>query len=190
MKNSPTIPAVLTLVMVLSGCAKDDRFTTIASIIEQQNKTIMDQQQALLDQQQKLIDEQMQMQMLTSQLAGDEDVLRKLAAPTTVAADAPVSPASTVNPNKVQIVRLLTGFNGRLSANIGYGAYADALSDLNSSITTTLLDIKEQSFIDEVNRILADYNLAGDFWESAFPPREPRRFPCRPRTGLNIPISA
>ena len=163
MKTFPLHPTVFSLALLLAACAKDDRLATIAHIIDQQNKTILDQQQALLDQQQKLIDQEIQLSILSSQLASDEDVLRKLVEPS-VAAE-PAKAASKVNESKLQIVRLLTGFNARLSANIGYSAYADALSDLNSNVTQALLDIKEQSFIDEVNHILGYYNFAGDFWQ-------------------------
>ncbi len=163
MKTSLLLPAACALALLLNACAKDDRFDSMAKAIEQQNKTIIDQQQALLDQQQKLIDQEINIGVLASQLANDEQLLKQLSAAAAPAA-APVAD-STVDAHKVAVVKLLTGFNARLAANIGYDAYADGLSDLNSSLAQSLLDIKDQSFIDEVNRVLCLYNYAGEFWQ-------------------------
>jgi len=164
MKIFSLLPAVCSLALLLTACSKDDRFDAMAKAIEQQNKTIIDQQQALLDQQQKLIDQEINIGIMASQLANDEQLLKQLSDQSATPA-APVAADSKVDARKVEVVKLLTGFNARLSANIGYGAYADALSDLNSSLAQSLLDIKDQTFIDEVNRVLNLYNIAGDFWQ-------------------------
>jgi hypothetical protein len=167
MKISPLLPAVLALALLPAACAKEDRFTAIASVVEQQNKTIIDQQQILLDQQQKLINQEMALNALTSQLASDEEAWRKIQEQVAIAPapEAAPAPSSKVDTHKVAVVRDLTGFSGRLSANIGYQAYADSLSDLNANLAQAMLDIKDQGFIDEVNRIRSLYNSAGEFWE-------------------------
>jgi hypothetical protein len=166
MKHSLLIPTVFSVALLLAACAKDDRFAAITNLVEQQNKTIIDQQQSLLDQQQKLINQNITLSILTSQLASDEDVLKKLQ--DQLAATAPATtppPPSNVDEHKMLVVRALTGFNGRLSSNIGNSAYADGLSDLNSNLAQAMLDIKDQSFIDAVNRIRNLYNSAGEFWD-------------------------
>jgi hypothetical protein len=131
--------------------------------VNQQNKTILDQQQTLLDQQQKLIDQEVRLAVLTEQMAVATDALRRLQ-------DLPAAPAnptapSKVDERKVSVVRSLSSFSARLSANIGYGSYSDSLSDLNSVLMQSMLDIKDQAFIDETNRILCLYNYAGEFWQ-------------------------
>lgn len=163
MKSRLILPAAFLLALLPTACSKDDRFDTMARAIEQQNKTIIDQQQTLLDQQQKLIDQEVNISILAAQLAQDEAILKKLAEQQPAAAPDTTSPK--VDEHKVAVVKLLTGFNARLSANIGYGAYADALSDLHSSLIQYMLDMKDQNFIDEINRVLCLYDYAGDFWQ-------------------------
>jgi len=166
MKIFPLRLALLALAVVTAGCSRDDRLVAIANVVEQQNKTIIDQQQALLDQQQKLINQEMALTALTSQLASDEDAWRKIQEQVAAVPATDSTPAQPkVDAHKLQVVRDLTGFNARLSANIGYGAYADSLSDLNANLAQSMLDIKDQSFIDQVNRIRSLYNYAGEFWD-------------------------
>jgi hypothetical protein len=165
MKTRPLLPAVFASALLFAACAKDDRFAAIANVVEQQNKTIVDQQQSLLDQQQKLINQEVTLSLLTSQLANDEDILKKLQDQLAATTPAPDKTPSTVDEHKLAAVRFLTGFNARLSANIGYDAYADGLGDLNSNLAQAMLDVKDQSFIDEINRIRDLYNYAGEFWQ-------------------------
>jgi len=162
MKTFRLVPAALSLACLLSACGNSDRYTALSQVVEQQNKTILDQQKTLLDQQQKMIDQELRLSAITEQVAMDEELLKKLQSS---APPADTAAPSNVDQHKVAVVRYLAGFSARLSANIGYDAYADALSDLNSNLVTGMLDIKEQSFIDEVNRILSMYNYAGEFWQ-------------------------
>ncbi len=162
MKTSRLVPAVISLAFLLSACGESERYTALSRVVDQQNKTILDQQQTLLDQQEKLLDQEVRLAVLTQQVALATDELKKLQ-DHPVAADAPAP--SKVDQQKVAVVRLLSGFSARLAANIGYGAYSDGLSDLNSSLMQNMLDIKDQAFIDEVNRVLCLYNYAGDFWQ-------------------------
>ena len=157
------LPLIVCLALAAGACAKDDHLAAITNVIEQQNKTIIDQQQALLDQQQKLINQEITLSALANQLASDEEALKKLQ-DELAATPAPDAPPPKIDEHKLQVVRFLTGFNARLSANIGYGTYADSLGDLNSNLVQSLLDIKDQGFIDEVNRIRNLYNYAGEFW--------------------------
>jgi len=156
--------AMWPLAILLAACGQTDRFVAMEKIIDQQNKTIIDQQQAVLDDQQKLTDQEIHLAALSQQVAYDEQVLKKLQ--DQLAGD---PNAKTVDPvldqHKQQVFRLLAGFSARLSANIGYGAYADSLSDLNSSLMQSLIDVKDQSYVDEANRILSLYNYAGEFWQ-------------------------
>lgn len=163
MKPYIFIPAVLALALLLSGCGDSERYTALTQVVNQQNKTITDQQQTLLDQQQKLIDQEIRLAVLSEQMAVATDALRKLQ-DQPVAVDAPAA-ATKVDQRKVSVVRLLSGFSARLSANIGYGSYSDGLSDLNSGLMQSMLDIKDQTFIDETNRVLCLYNYAGEFWQ-------------------------
>jgi hypothetical protein len=152
------------LVLLLGACGQTDRFASLEKVIDQQNKTIIDQQQAVLDDQQKLTDQEIHLASLTQQVAYDEQVLKKLQ--DDLAGEAPAKVTDpALDAHKQQVFRLLAGFNARLSANIGYGAYSDGLSDLNSNLMQGLIEVKDQSFIDEVNRILCLYNYAGEFWQ-------------------------
>jgi len=168
MKTLQFVPAVLSLALALTACSNSDHYTTLANTVEQQNKTILEQQQTLLNQQQKLIDQEISLAVITERVTDIEDILKKMqdqtAAATPAAPATPTTP-SKVDEHKVAVVRLLTGFSARLAANIGYGAYSDGLSDLNSNLVQSMFDIKDQSFIDEANRILCLYNYAGDFWQ-------------------------
>ncbi len=163
MNTSRLVPVVMSLALLLSACGDSERYTALSQVVTQQNKTILDQQQTLLDQQQKLIDQEVRLAVLTEQMAATTDALRRLQDRPVAAADTPTP--SKVDSRKVSVVRLLSGFSARLSANIGYGAYADSLGDLNSGLIQSMLDIKDQTFIDEANRVLCLYNYAGDFWQ-------------------------
>jgi len=164
MKNLFRLTAIVAATFLFSACGQTDRFTAVEKIIDQQNKTIINQQQAVLDDQQKLADQEVHLAVLTQQVAYDEQMLKKLE--DQYAGDAPakaVDPA--LDPRKQEVFRLLAGFNARLSANIGYGAYSDGLSDINSNLMQSLIEVKDQSFVDEVNHILSLYNYAGEFWQ-------------------------
>jgi len=155
---------VLTVVFLLAGCGQTDRFAELEKIVDQQNKTIINQQQSVLDDQQKLADQEVHLAVLSQQVAYDEEVLNKLQ--DQYAGETPTKAADpALDPDKQQIFRLLASFNARLSANIGYGAYSDGLSDLNSNLMQNLIEVKDQSFVDEVNHILSLYNYAGEFWQ-------------------------
>jgi hypothetical protein len=164
MKIPPLFPAAFFLSLLLTACAKDDRLDTLASTVEQQNKTIMDQQQSLLDQQQKLMNQEIALSVLAGKLDNDEDALKKLQDQLAANGPAPDQAPANVDPHKMEVVRDLAGFNARLSSNIGYDAYADSLGDLNANLATAMLDVKDQTFIDSVNRIRNLYNSAGEFW--------------------------
>jgi hypothetical protein len=156
--------ALLPLALLFTACGETDRFTALEKIIDQQNKTIIDQQQSVLDEQQKLADQEIHLQALSAQVAYDEQVLKKLEDQSN-GVEAANAPDPVLDAHKQQVFRLLAGFNARLSANIGYGAYSDSLSDLNSNLMQSLIDVKDQSYVDEVNRILSLYNYAGEFWQ-------------------------
>ncbi len=164
MKTLCMIPAVFSVACLLSACGNSDRYNALAQVVQQQNKTILDQQQTLQDQQQRLMNEEVSLAALTGQVQLDEQMLQQLQAPTTATAANPAVP-SKIDPQKVSVVRSLAGFSARLSSSIGYDAYADALSDLNSNLVQGMLDMKDQAFVQEVNHILSLYNMAGDFWQ-------------------------
>jgi hypothetical protein len=164
MKKICLFPTGLLSMFLLAACGQTDRFASLEKIVDQQNKTIIDQQQAVLDDQQKLSDQEVHLAVLSQQVAYDEEALKKLQ--DQFAGEEPAAtPDPALDVHKQEIFRLLAGFNARLSANIGYDAYADGLSDLNSSLMQSLIDVKDQSFVDEVNRVLNLYNCAGDFWQ-------------------------
>jgi len=164
MKNFLLLLAVCPLTLLLAACGQIDRFTALEKVIDQQNKTIIDQQQAVLDDQQKIADQEIHLEALSQQVAYDELVLKKMQ--DQLAGEAPAStPDPALDSHKQQVFRLLAGFNARLSANIGYGAYSDSLSDLNSNLMQSLIDVKDQAYVDEVNRIVSLYNYAGEFWQ-------------------------
>jgi len=164
MKKTFLLVTALSSSWLLVACGQADRFSAMEKIVDQQNKTIIDQQQAMLDAQQKLVDQEIHLATLSQQVAYDEQVLKKLQ--DQLAGDSTAkAPDPTLDTHKQQVFRLLAGFNARLSANIGYGAYSDGLSDLNSNLMQSMIDVKDQSFVDEVNRILCFYNYAGEFWQ-------------------------
>jgi hypothetical protein len=166
MKNFFSVVMVLAAGFLVSACGQSDRYSEFEKVMDQQNKTIINQQQSLLDQQQKISDQEVRLTMISDELSTDEAALKRLQ--DQLVSNEPVPTPkddSGVNAQKMLVFRQLAGFNGRLSASIGYSAYADGLSDLNSNLAQGLIDIKDQTYIDQVNRILCLYNYAGEFWQ-------------------------
>jgi hypothetical protein len=172
MKSNLTLGTALFLATLLAGCGQssNDGYASLQQTIADQNKSLLQQQQLMMSQQQQRIaDEDARIDGLMQELLLDEADIKKLEAE--LATAQPVGTASVdtassgVDTVKNKMVKSLAGFNARLSASIGYESYADSLGDLNADLTQSMLQIKDQNFVDEVNKILQIYNLAGDFWE-------------------------
>jgi uncharacterized protein with von Willebrand factor type A (vWA) domain len=171
MKSKFILGAALFLTTLLAGCGQssNDGYSALQQTIADQNKAMLQQQQLMMSQQQQRIaDEDARIDGLMQELMQDEADIKKLEAelgtgqPATAAT---VDVANTEEVIKNKMVKSLAGFNARLSASIGYESYADSLGDLNADLTTSMLQIKDQNFVDSVNKILSVYNTAGDFWE-------------------------
>jgi uncharacterized coiled-coil protein SlyX len=169
MKTILPAAMLLPLAVLVSACSysTDAGAQALQDTIAQQNKTIQNQQQMLADQEQHLRDQETRMDELTDELS-DAQSAHAQASQTPVpdtGNDTGNQTATTIDTAKSSVVKTLTGFNARLSSSIDYASYADALSDLNSTLAQSLLNVKDQDFVDDVNKILHVYDVAGDFWE-------------------------
>jgi hypothetical protein len=157
----PTITTVLRvlacagLASVLTSCGgggNDD--SAVVQKISEQNQKLDEHERILIEQGE-------QIQKLSEQLDVMQHLLEKQ-----IASSAVVTPAIDTNTNaRREAIRQLVGFNARLSAGLGYPAYADELGDLDSSLAQQLIEIDDQNFSDAVKQVLKQYDLASDLWD-------------------------
>jgi hypothetical protein len=138
----------------LAGCSADDSASAGVS-------------QQLAEQNRKLDDQAKKIEQLGQQLEMLQQTLDHQTRPSVMVANAD-NALLTVDLDgaaRKETIRQLAGFNGRLSAGLGYPLYAKSLGDLNSDLSQQLLEIKNQNFVEQAKVILKEYNLAGELWD-------------------------
>jgi hypothetical protein len=126
-----------------------------------------DLKQQLAEQNQKLDEQDRKITLLSSQIQMLQQTLdqQRQPAPALLTSGATLLAVDLDGAARKEAIRQLVGFNARLSAGLGFPVYAKSLGDLDSCLAQQLLEIKNQSFVDQAKIILKQYDLASGLWD-------------------------